>query len=163
MIYSPLFEQLVAPLKDREGGLTNNKKDNGGLTKFGISQRSYPDLDIKNLTWEEAKQIYWNDFWRVITGDRLEPHLADFMFDFAVNSGAKAAAKALQRAVGALPDGILGVKTLAAIGSIPPRQIVRLVFVERALVFANHEDLQEFGHGWYARLFDMTGRFFTGA
>ena len=32
------------------------------VTKFGISKKSYPNIDISNLTEEEAIQIYYEDF-----------------------------------------------------------------------------------------------------
>ena len=57
------FDIAFSRLIDSEGGLTDNPKDPGGLTKFGISQRSYPDIDIRNLTLDQAKAIYLRDFW----------------------------------------------------------------------------------------------------
>lgn len=45
-----------------EGGYVNDPNDPGGETKFGISKRSYPHLDIKNLTEDDAKKIFIEDF-----------------------------------------------------------------------------------------------------
>ena len=42
----------------------SNKYDSGGATKFGISNNIYPSLDIKNLTLNDAKRIYFDDYWR---------------------------------------------------------------------------------------------------
>lgn len=61
--YPPLFEEafdLVAKFKSKV--VTNNKYDRGGETKYGI-RKTYPDLDIPNLTLDEAKKIYFYDFW----------------------------------------------------------------------------------------------------
>ena len=44
-----------------EGGYVNNPNDKGGETKYGISKRAYPNLDIKNLTLKKAEEIYYND------------------------------------------------------------------------------------------------------
>ena len=70
-----------------EGGYVNDVNDPGGVTKYGISQRSFPDLDIKNLTLEEAKEIYRVKYWEAINGDARPFHEAVAIFDFAVNSG----------------------------------------------------------------------------
>ena len=42
----PIFEQAFAIVAGEEGGLCRDPGDPGGLTKFGISQRAYPGLDI---------------------------------------------------------------------------------------------------------------------
>ena len=52
----------IAGLIQREGGLVNDPDDAGGLTNFGISQRSYPNLDIASLTKDDAARIYQQDF-----------------------------------------------------------------------------------------------------
>lgn len=57
------FEKAVAFVLRHEGGYTNDNRDPGGETKFGISKRAYPSLDIKNLTEEQAKVIYRRDYW----------------------------------------------------------------------------------------------------
>ena len=43
-----------------EGGskYTNDPNDSGGETKYGISKKAFPNLDIKNLTEEQAISIY---------------------------------------------------------------------------------------------------------
>lgn len=49
---------------NREGVYVNDPYDPGGETKYGICKRSYPNLNIKELTLEEAKKIYHRDFWK---------------------------------------------------------------------------------------------------
>ena len=52
-------------LQTFEGGaiVTNNPADQGGLTKYGISQAAYPGVDIENMTADTAKGIYGTDYW----------------------------------------------------------------------------------------------------
>lgn len=73
---------------DREdGGYTNHPDDPGGETKYGISKRAHPMLDIKNLTLDQAMNIYWKDYWFPIHGDDLPIGLAIACFDSAVLHG----------------------------------------------------------------------------
>ena len=86
-----LFEVWVKELMHHEGGYSNRDpvEDPGGETKFGISKRSYPNLDIKNLTIEEAEQIAHDDFFvpvYSVVGDR-DVALLFQLADFAFNSG----------------------------------------------------------------------------
>ena len=71
----------------KDGGYTNDKDDPGGETRWGISKKSYPDIDIKSLTKEEALIIYEKDYWLKIGADTMEKKLAIACFDSAVNCG----------------------------------------------------------------------------
>ena len=93
----------------------NDASDPGRLTKFGIDQRSHPDVDIKNLTVEQAIEIYRTCYWNPAQGDILPYPLNLEHFDSAVNLGLHQAIKLLQRACGANDDGVWGPKTMAAV------------------------------------------------
>lgn len=119
------FEGAVEDLLALEGRYVNDVGDPGGETNFGISKRSYPELDIKNLTREHAIEIYRRDWWLHFGFDRIHhPEIAAKVFVLAVHMGINAAVKCLQRAIngcsgGSIPilevDGVLGPKTLAAV------------------------------------------------
>ena len=49
------FDQVIDRVLAHEGGYVNDPDDPGGETKYGISKKAYPKIDIKNLTKEEAK------------------------------------------------------------------------------------------------------------
>ena len=96
-----------------EGGYVNNKKDSGGETKYGISKKSYPNVDIKNLTLNQAKEIYKKDYWDRFNGDNiLSQDIANNIFDTSVNIGVRRAVKLAQKQLGIKSDGILGKVTL---------------------------------------------------
>lgn len=79
-----------------EGGDSNDPDDNGGLTRYGISQRAYPDLDIKALTLDAAKELYRRDYWDKCGCDRMnDQRHAEIIFDIAVNMGVGAAKELL--------------------------------------------------------------------
>jgi lysozyme family protein len=120
--YPGEFLAAVTRVLDDEGGYCANPADSGGATKFGISSREYPDLDVAALTRDDAIAIYYRDYWMRVGLDRLPPAIAAKTFDLAVNIGAGAAVRCLQRALRACgrrvaEDGVLGAATAAAASS----------------------------------------------
>jgi len=107
-----MFKHAVELILEHEGGYVNHPDDRGLETNFGISKRAYPEVDIKNLTKTEAKEIYRRDYWNRVMGDDLPFPLALVTFDAAVNSGVSRASKWLQTAVEAYPDGVVGPLTV---------------------------------------------------
>jgi lysozyme family protein len=95
---------------EHEGGYTGPTGllgDPGGETNFGISKRSYPNVDVKNLTRDGAADIYHRDYWNPICGDELHGKVALVLMDYAVNSGTGRAVKALQGILGVRQDALL--------------------------------------------------------
>jgi len=85
--YNIEFEKAIKFVLKWEGGYSNDPNDSGGETKYGISKKSYPNLDIKNLTIEKAKEIYYRDYWLKANCDKLFSPLNIIVFDTAVNCG----------------------------------------------------------------------------
>lgn len=85
--YTLLFEICVAKLLMLEGGINDDPNDRGGLTNFGISKNAHPDVDIANLTKEQAIDIYWHEYWLVLDCDQYNPALAYVVFDSGVHEG----------------------------------------------------------------------------
>lgn len=158
------FRKLIDRLLSHEGGYTADRRDPGNWTggrvgvgqlkgtKFGIAANTYPQLDIKNLTRDQAVEIYRRDFWEAAKCDRLPPAVGFQLLDGAVNSGIPQATRWLQRAVGVADDGILGPVTLAAIRAADPNDLVllfnaqRIDFMTRLSTWAVH------GAGWMRRI-----------
>ena len=106
------FDRIIAIIFKREGGYVNDTDDSGGETNFGISKRAYQNEDIKNMTIERAKEIYYQDYWKPLNLHLLNSvFLAIHVFDMAVNSGRKTAVKMLQRIVKSDVDGTIGINT----------------------------------------------------
>lgn len=74
--------------------------DPGGETRYGISKRSYPMLDIANLTKQEAAEIYWHQYWVEAGCDTMTWPLNLIMFDSAVNCGIGQALQFLEESQG---------------------------------------------------------------
>lgn len=75
------------------GGYTNRDIDPGGETKWGISKKAHPSVDIKNLTKQAAMDIYRTDYWDMAGCEDLPFELACVVFDTAVNQGVSVALK----------------------------------------------------------------------
>jgi len=78
---------------DREGrAYEHTPGDAGGETKYGICKRDHPNLDIKNLTEQQATDIYFRDYWAPLNCDSYDDKLALAVFDTSVNNGKETAA-----------------------------------------------------------------------
>lgn len=107
------FDAFFEKLMKYEGGYVNDPKDPGGETKFGISKRAYPVLDIKNLTKSQARLIYLTDYYQPLhIGEFKDEKTAWQVFDFGVNAGVVRSAKTLQEIVKTRADGIIGKQTI---------------------------------------------------
>jgi len=125
------FNRIIAIILENEGGFVNDALDPGGATKLGVSLRflkSVGDLrydldhdgdididDIRGLTPEIAKQIYFERFYAPLRLDELtSTALALEVMDHGVNAGIRSAVMILQRIAGCKQDGVIGPKTIAA-------------------------------------------------
>lgn len=146
------FDKAFDILLGHEGELSDHPKDRGGLTKYGISQRAYPNEDIVNLTVERAKELYERDYWRPV-GCELVPDGIKFdLFDMAVNSGRAAAIRNLQRACGVPADGQLGPLTMKAIEGMDPIRLCAKFNGYRLAYMATLRQWPAFGRGWAGRI-----------
>ena len=137
-----------------EGGYVNNPDDPGGETKWGISKRAYPHLSIKDLTVDDAVNIYVVDYLLPLRADQYGPALAFQMLDYAINSGVKGAIRGLQRTLGVKVDGVLGPVTLAELRATEKRDThhaAKLV-AERIDYLTTLSDWEHFGKGWARRM-----------
>lgn len=127
------FLRAVEVVLKHEGGYVNDPRDPGGETHFGISKRSYPQEDIKNLTKERAMEIYYRDWWQRYGYNRLQDDaVATKVFDMAVNMGPATAHRLLQEALVFLGypvavDGILGLQTITAANLADPNRLLRVL------------------------------------
>lgn len=146
------FDQSFERLIGHEGGYVADSRDPGGETKYGISKRSYPGEDIKNLTLGRAKQIYLRDFWGPAGCDAVPAGIRFDLFDMAVNSGVKSAVRTLQYTVGETPDGVLGPRTLQAVQSVEAMRLAVRFNAQRLVFMASLPTWPAFGRGWANRI-----------
>lgn len=150
MNFDCAFDLLIG----HEGGYVNHASDPGGETKFGVSKRSYPNEDIKNLTLDRAKEIYQVDYWEAAGCEHVPDSVKFDLFDMAVNSGIPRAIKTLQEAALAEVDGVLGPMTIQAV-RVMDADLLRARFNGVRLRFmADLPTWPAFGRGWARRIAD---------
>ena len=146
--FDAAFERLIG----HEGNYVNHPRDPGGETKFGISKRSYPALNIQTLTLADAQLIYRRDFWDRLQIERLPASLRFHVFDAAVNSGAGNAARWLQAACGVAQDGHIGPVTMQAVLLLPAPVLAARFNGVRLAFMASLSTWPTFGKGWARRI-----------
>lgn len=101
---------------------SDDPHDPGGATYNGVTQRTWsayciinklPPWPVRHMTDAECQDLYKQQYWDKIDGDRLPKGLDLSVYDEGVNSGVVQAIKALQRVLGVTVDGHIGMETLA--------------------------------------------------
>jgi lysozyme family protein len=138
------FKKAFQNLLKEEGGYVNDKKDRGGETKYGVSKRSYPQVDIKNLTLEQASLIYHRDFYLPMRCDKfVDDAVAVEVLEQSVNIGKKTVIFFIQIVAAAhgeniTMDGYMGDKTVQAANRIPPSSLLTCL---KSLAIAHYMEL----------------------
>lgn len=160
MNFEKAFERLIG----HEGGYSTDRNDPGNWTggkvgsgtlkgtKYGIAANTYPNLDIKNLTIDQAKAIYKKDWWDKLGANQLHPAIVYQLWDFAVNAGKSRAIKELQQAVGVPDDGIIGPETIAAVKAKDVNDVLLLLASERLRFYTSLSTWGTYGKGWTNRV-----------
>lgn len=148
-------------VKADEGGYSNDPHDRGGPTKYGITIWNYREYfkkpkataaDVKTLTLDQAFEIYRKGYWDPVHADDLPFGVDYFTFDCAIHSGPGAAIRWLQRAVGVVPDGVIGPKTLEAVRSDHPLDIVAKMESLRRMRLRSLPSWRYYSRGWTNRI-----------
>lgn len=159
-----MFDKAFERVFTNEGGFQDDPKDRGNWTsgkigvgelkgtKFGLAAMTYPQLDIKNLTLSQAKEIYKRDWWDKLGMERFRSAMQYQMFDAAINHGMHNATKILQYAVSAKADGIIGPKTRAAAASMELNDLLMCFLAERLVFMTDIRTWEHYGKGWARRI-----------
>jgi lysozyme family protein len=148
MTFDDAFDKLIG----HEGGYVYDPRDPGGETKYGISKRAYPDLNIQSLNLDDAKALYRKDYWDKLRLQELPEQVRYSLFDTAVNAGISQAVKLLQRAVGTKEDGIIGRVTIAEANALGALQLAIRYNAHRLKFLTDLKGWEAFGKGWARRV-----------
>lgn len=157
---SESFRPALSCVLAQEGGYSDHPDDPGGATMMGITQatlatwRGAPvtKADVRALTRDEAAALYRARYWNAVRGDDLPAGLDLAVFDFAVNSGASRAVRALQRTLGVSVDGVVGPETLAAANARAPSESIRTLCAARLAFLERLSTFPVFARGWMRRI-----------
>lgn len=150
------FNTAFTKLLGHEGGYVNNPKDPGGETNWGITKKvaeanGYSG-SMKDFTQKDAEAIYLKLYWNAVKADELPAAVRFDVFDAAVNSGVSQASKWLQRAVGAVDDGVIGIKTIDALKFCYPLEVKQKFLSQRLMFMTDLPTWSTFGKGWARRI-----------
>ena len=154
------FDEIIELTLEHEGGYVHDPKDLGGETNFGIAGRFYPDVDIKNLTKDGAKEIYKEHYWDKNKVESLSEELRHIYFDMCVNQGRGRAVKILQQAAnakgaGLKVDGGMGPMTIAAMDGVELDRVRAYRVKYYADLVTRKPDLEKFYFGWFRRALEV--------
>lgn len=169
------FASAFAATMKAEGGYVNDPQDPGGETYKGIArkmnskwdgwividmmkkERNFPaNLDGNAQLQEKIMSFYEINYWDKVRGDEIkDQHIAESIFDFAVNAGPITSAKLAQITVGAEPDGVIGGVTLQKINDDDPRAFLALFALNKIARYVHicdkRQDSKKFFFGWVKR------------
>ena len=170
------FSKAVDVVLRHEGGFIEDPDDPGGATNFGLSRRWLTEqgidlgrgpgiatvLDIKLMTIERAKQLYYDQIWKPHgLSFILDQIVATKVFDMVVNMGPGQAFKLVRNAFIDYREwdmprtGLLDSQLLEALNTIQPYRILPAIKKEqerfyRVLVHLKPR-LERFLNGWLKR------------
>lgn len=146
---SDLFEYAAEIILDMEGPPSDDPRDPGGPTAWGIARKFHPDIPWPP-TREQALALYEDAYWTAHRCGEMSWPWALGVYDGAVNQGAGAVIAA-QYALGVPTDGKIGPLTLRVMASVGPAVFDDFI-ARRALAYTRSPGFATYGHGWLTRL-----------
>ncbi len=141
-----------------EGGYVNDPDDPGGETNHGVTIGFLKSIrpgsgsdDLKRLTKEEARSIFYSHFVVLPGIHRLPDVVQAEMVGLSVNAGPKAAIKVLQQICGSVVDGSIGPNTIRAAQGVSNEDIKRAVDGFYHDVVARRPTSAKYIKGWLRR------------
>jgi lysozyme family protein len=175
-VTSDNFQRAFDLLMLREGGYSNDPRDRGGETNFGVSDLAdgvkdgaadldgdgAADVKILDLTVAQAMAYYREKVWRPMNCQAMPWSVAVVLFMAGVNCGLGRASMWLQETVGTKQDGVIGGKTLIALNKRRADD-VSLDLTVRCLIYYNSLGRAEYIKGWTRRAVSTYGEAMKGA
>ena len=167
--YTDAFLKCHLVVERWEGGYVNHPSDPGGPTNMGVTQavlaewRGHPAtaMDVKNLTREEARRIFYAKYWIPLRADELALPVALMTYNCGVNSGIGRGGKFLQRVLnrqgaGLIEDGKIGRLSIQAAQTVNVQQAVSDYADIYEAFYRGLTTFNVFGRGWMNRLNEVS-------
>ena len=148
------FDDIFSITLGSEGNYSNNSKDPGGETMYGITievaRKNGYTGSMKRLSLSIAKSIAKAEYWNVLNCHQMPPLIAFHIFDTAYHGGHPA--NWAQEILGQKVDGIVGAATIAAIRQVNPHFFIRKFNAKRLTYLTSLKIWPSFGRGWVRRI-----------
>ena len=162
------YDKLIPTVLKFEGGFANHPSDPGGATNSGVTLSTFRNVygkdktvqDLKNMTNEQWEHIFKTRFWDRWKADDIDNQaIANLLVDWLWASGVYGI-KYPKEVLGVKTDGIVGLKTLAAINYYPnKKELFEKLWNRRKKHFEdivrNRPQSKVFLKGWLRRLSDF--------
>jgi len=153
------FNQAIQKTLVHEGGYVNNPHDKGGPTKYGITQKDLPGVDITSITPEQAAAYYSENYWKSLYSQINSQLVAEKLFDMGVLFGVKTAVRLLQitmqNEINIVSDGNFGPETLSDVNQESEDLLLRYrtALIQHVVNIVNHNPGDGiFVNGWVSRI-----------
>jgi hypothetical protein len=159
------FDKSINLMLGLEGGKSDEGTDRGGRTNYGITQFTYnawnkkhnlPKKDVFTITPDLAKQIYKEEYWGVIKGDKLPRNVANAILSMALTDGPQDSVKFVQKMLGVQPvSGVMGPITMAKIWEKSKNgdaDFARAILNKQIDRYQKDEQASTYGKGWTNRV-----------
>ncbi|MDR3534938.1 MAG: glycosyl hydrolase 108 family protein [Acetobacteraceae bacterium] len=158
------FDACLNFTLSEEGGFGDTRSDSGNWTggavgsgelrgtNWGISAAAYPSLDIRNLTRDQAGEIYQRDYWAPMQCDTMPLGLDLMVFDEGVNAGIGESIELLQKQLGVDVDGVIGPITRLALRGCAVADTIKGLYARQGAHYRGLSTFPTFGRGWLGRL-----------
>ena len=162
------FNRSLEAILKAEGGFTDDPRDPGnhlsdgrsGCTNMGVTQSAWEEYvghkvstaDMKALTKEQIGKFYKSKYWDRVQGDALPIGIDFLATSFAINAGVGSSAKLLQKCINAVPDGMIGSRTLQAIAGVDGKELVEKFSEAKTHYYQTLKSFPVFGRGWINRV-----------
>ena len=163
-------DEVVEVTLGNEGGLSVDPDDSGNIVKGGevigtnhgitpatlanargVDTSTITAQDMENLSQEEARAIYNEEFLTKPKIDQLSENVQQATFDFGVTAGPAQAIKILQRVAGVKDDGIIGPQTIAAVSTVDRGELIDAYIEFYENLAKSQPKNEKFLKGWVAR------------
>lgn len=158
----------------RDSAFADDPRDSGGATMMGITLRTYDAWrrayrlqqtpataeQLRQMPYEEWRQLIETCYWRMYAMHIVSFECLALVFADGIFMSGRAGIREMQRALGCEPDGIVGVKTRAAMRTrirlrATARNISGEVLTGRLARLQGLSRWQTFGRGWTNRIEDL--------
>jgi lysozyme family protein len=158
------YDQCLDRVLAHEGGYTNDPRDPGGPTNFGITIYDYRKYvkpaataaDVQRMSLAEARSIYRSKYWDALCCDDLPAGVDYTVFDYGVNSGIGRAGKVVRRVLDISDaDWRVNAHVIAALKKSEPSKVIVAINDERLQFLKSLRTWSAFGVGWGRRVAEV--------